>query len=105
MSTLLHETSVPLPLPVQSSSDWQDLDLDVTATVNAVVGTVRPNAVLVYVVVPSKSPELDIDDVRLMEWRRPLATADGLWVPADALRGKPRAQITVEQSGCGTPTG
>jgi hypothetical protein len=94
-----------MPLTVPDSDAWQDLDLDVSATVNALVGRVRPNAVLVYVIVPRGSPELDIDDVRLMEWRRPLAGADGLWVPADALRGTPRAQITVEQSGCEAPTG
>ncbi len=103
MSTLLHETSIPLIVP--DSSGWQDIDLDVTATVNAVVEGIRPNAVLVYVVVPRGSPELDIDDVRLMEWRRLSPGADGLWVPADALRGTPRTQISVEQSGCEAPTG
>jgi poly-gamma-glutamate capsule biosynthesis protein CapA/YwtB (metallophosphatase superfamily) len=103
VSTLLHETSQPLP--VRTSPDWQDVDIDVTATVNAVVGRLRPNAVLVYVVVPRGSPELDIDDVRLIEWRAPLAGADGVWVPADAVRGTPRGQISVEQSGCEAPTG
>jgi poly-gamma-glutamate capsule biosynthesis protein CapA/YwtB (metallophosphatase superfamily) len=103
VSTLLHETSLPLPVP--DSPDWQDLDIDVTATVNAVVGRLRPNAVLVYVIVPSGSPELDIDDVRLIEWRKPLSGADGVWVPADELRGTPRAQISIEQSGCGVPAG
>ena len=61
VSTLLHETSMPLSVP--DSDDWQDLDLDVSATVNALVGRLRPNAVLVYVIVPRGSPELDIDDV------------------------------------------
>jgi len=77
----------------------------VTETVNATVGDIRPNAVLVYVIVPRGSPELDIDDVRLMEWRTPLAGGDGVWAPADAVRGTPRARVAVEQSGCATPTG
>jgi poly-gamma-glutamate capsule biosynthesis protein CapA/YwtB (metallophosphatase superfamily) len=102
-STLLKETS--LPLHVEDSTDWKDLDIDVTSIINEQIGRLRPNAVLVYVIVPRKSPELDIDDMRLIEWRRPLAAADGLWTPADALRGTPRAQVTVEQSGCEAPAG
>jgi poly-gamma-glutamate capsule biosynthesis protein CapA/YwtB (metallophosphatase superfamily) len=103
VSTLLHETSTPLA--VSDSADWQDLEIDVTATVNASVGRLRPNAVLVYVIVPRESPELDVDDFRLIEWRKPAAEANGLWVPADALRGTPRARISVDQSGCEAPTG
>jgi poly-gamma-glutamate capsule biosynthesis protein CapA/YwtB (metallophosphatase superfamily) len=102
-STLLKETSLPLVVP--DSTDWRDLDIDVTSIVNEQVGGVRANAVLVYVIVPRESPELDIDDVRLMEWRDPLPAADGVWMPADALRGAPRAQVSVEQSGCAAPAG
>ena len=102
-STMLKETS--LPLPVQDSTDWRDLDIDVTAIINEQVGQLRPNAVLVYVIVPRTSTGLDIDEVRLIEWRRPLAAANGLWIAADALRGPPRAQVEVEQSGCTAPTG
>jgi poly-gamma-glutamate capsule biosynthesis protein CapA/YwtB (metallophosphatase superfamily) len=102
-STLLKETSLPLAVP--DSIDWRDIDIDVTSILNEQVGGVRANAVLVYVVVPRESPELDIDDVRLMEWRSPLPAADGVWMPADALRGTPRAQVSVEQSGCAAPTG
>jgi hypothetical protein len=102
-STLLKETSMPLAVP--DSIDWRDLDIDVTSIVNEKVGGVRANAVLVYVIVPRESPELDIDDVRLMEWRSPLPAADGVWMPADSLRGTPRAQVSVEQSGCAAPTG
>jgi hypothetical protein len=102
-STLLKETSLPLVVP--DSTDWRDVDIDVTSTVNEQVGGTRGNAVLVYVIVPRDSPELDIDDVRLMEWRSPLPAADGVWTPADALRGTPRARISVEQSGCAVSTG
>ena len=94
-----------MPLAVPDSLDWRDLDIDVSSVVNEQIGGVRANAVLVYVIVPRESPELDIDDVRLMEWRSPLPAADGLWMPADALRGTARAQVSVEQSGCTAPTG
>jgi hypothetical protein len=102
VSTLMEEISLPLHVP--DSADWRDLDVDISAIVNAPVGGLRPNAVLVYVIVPTGSPQLDIDDVRLMEWRRPLPGADGVWVPADALRGTPRALVSDEQSGCEAPT-
>ena len=103
VSTLLKETSVALP--VRDSKDWSDFDLDVSAIVNKTVGDLRPNAVFVYIVMPSGSPRLDVDDVQLMEWRHPLAAADGVWVAADSVRGAPRATIAVEQSGCTAPTG
>ncbi|MEO8264843.1 MAG: hypothetical protein ABI706_04945 [Ilumatobacteraceae bacterium] len=54
---------------------------------------------------PSASPRLDVDDVRLIEWRHPQTGADGVWVPADAVRGAVRTTISVEQSGCVAPTG
>ena len=103
VSTLLHEMTILLP--VHDSTQWTDLDLDVTATVNAPVGDLRPNALLMYIVVPSGSPRLDVDDVQLMEWRHPQPAADGVWVPADAVRGEARTTISVEQSGCVAPTG
>ncbi len=45
-------------------------------------------------------PVPDIDDVRLMEWRDLRDVPDGVWVPADAVRGAAGAELTVEQSGC-----
>jgi hypothetical protein len=102
VSTLMHETSIPLS--VRDSVEWQDFEVDVSSILNASVGRLRPNATLVYVIVPRGSPALDIDDVQLMEWRHPLPAANGVWVPADALRGPPRSRITVEQSGCRPPT-
>jgi hypothetical protein len=110
VSTLLHETSVPLPVP--DSADWRDLDVDVSSIINDEVGPVRPNAVLVYIDVPSGSPRLDIDEVRLLEWRDMRAVPEGVWMPADAVRSPApatptaaNAEITLQQSGCGTPTG
>ncbi len=102
VSTLLHESS--LPLSVRDSTEWRDLDLDVTSTLNEHFSSLRPNAVLLYVVVPRESPRLDIDDVRLIEWRNTQDIPDGVWVQADALRGTPRTEVTVEQSGCAVPT-
>ncbi len=45
-------------------------------------------------------PRLDIDDVRLIEWRDPGELPDGMWIPVDALRGSSAARLSVEQSGC-----
>ena len=102
VSTLIHETEVNLPL--HDSPDWRDVDVDLSSLINAKVGSVRPNAVLLHVIVPKGSPRLDIDDVRLMEWRDLRGVPDGIWLAADALRGSPRAEVTVEQSGCTAPT-
>ena len=102
VSTLMHQTSVDLPL--QDSLEWRDVDIDVSSIINAKVGSVRPNAVLLYIDVPRGSPRLDIDDVRLLEWRDVRGVPDGIWLAADALRGEPRAAVTLEQTGCAAPT-
>jgi hypothetical protein len=99
---LIHQTA--LDLPPTDSADWRDVDIDVSTLVNAKVGSVRPNAVLLYIDVPRGSPRLDIDDVRLMEWRDVRGLPDGVWLAADALRGAPRATVTVEQTGCTAPS-
>ena len=99
---MLNETSVPLA--IGDSTDWRDLEVDLSAILNERSGSLRPNAVLPYVVVPRESPRLDIDDVRLMEWRDSLDIAGGVWVQADALRGLPNTEITVEETGCEAPT-
>ena len=103
VSTLLQQTTIPLP--VSDSAEWSDLDLDITSVVNATVGDLRPNALLLYLDVPSGSPRLDVDDVQLIEWRHPQSGADGVWVPSDAIRGAAQATISIEQSGCVAPTG
>ncbi len=102
-STLLKDASVPLL--VRDSTDWRDVEVDLSAILNERSGALRPNAVLPYVIVPRGSLPLDIDEVRLMEWRDSPDIAGGVWVQADALRGSPNAEITVEQSGCGVPAG
>jgi hypothetical protein len=101
-STLLKETSVPLV--ISDSVDWLDLEVDLSSMLNERSGSLRPNAVLPYVIVPRESPRLDIDDVRLMEWRDSPGIEGGVWVPADALRGAANTEITVEQSGCEAPS-
>lgn len=103
VSTLIAETS--LPLVVADSTAWQPLSLDVSSIVNSPVGNVRPNAVLVYIELPSGSPRLDVDDVRLTEWRNPKAVPPGEWIIADAIRGVANATVSVQQSGCGVPPG
>ncbi|MEP7201919.1 MAG: CapA family protein [Ilumatobacteraceae bacterium] len=102
-STLLNQTSVPLT--VHDSTGWRDLEVDLSTVLNKESGSLRPNAVLPYVIVPRGSPGLDIDDVRLMEWRDLRDIGGGVWMQADALRGPPNTEITVEQSGCEAPTG
>jgi hypothetical protein len=56
-------------LAVPDSTQWTDVDVDVSSLVNQEVGSVRPNAVLLYINVPRGSKALDVDDVRLTEWR------------------------------------
>ena len=103
VSTLLHETSIAAGCTRQRRVAGIDHRCDDDGQCGR--RPVRPNAVLVYVIVPRRSsPELDIDDVRLMEWRRPCEPVpDGLWVPADAVRGRRGHRVTVEQSGCELP--
>jgi len=101
VSTLLHQTTVPLAVP--DSTEWTDADVDVSSLINQEVGSVRPNAVLLYINVPRGSEALDVDDVRLTEWRNVSAIPGGVWIAADGLRGAPGANMTVEQSGCGAP--
>ena len=103
VSTLLHET--PIPLSVKKSTQWTDLDIDVTSELSAPEAGVRPNAALLYVELPRGSARIDIDEMRLMEWRDLSAVPANVWVAADALRGAPAATIDLEQSGCSTPTG
>ena len=98
VSTLLREYTIALAVP--DSDEWTETTVDVTTTLDRVVGQLRPNAVLLYVDVPRKSSRLDIDDVRLMEWRDVREVPDGVWAPAVAARGTAGAELTVEQSGC-----
>jgi hypothetical protein len=102
VSTLIRETS--LPLEVVDSSEWRQLDFDVTEAVNTPIDGARPNAVLIYLELPAGSPSLDVDDGRLVEWRDLALVPDDQWVPADAMRAVPEARVTVDQSGCGVPT-
>src|SRR4051794_16315496 len=101
VSTLLHQTTVPLA--VSDITKWTDLDMDVSTFVNQKVGSLRPNAVLLYISVPKGSTALDVDDVRLTEWRDLSLVPGGVWIAADDLRGSPGATISVEQSGCPPP--
>lgn len=103
VSTLLHET--PIGLEVDKTSEWHDIDLDVTTIMSALDGKVRPNAVLLYVEVPRGSPRIDIDEMRLMEWRDLHDVPADVWVPADAVRGSPGGTVSLQQSGCSAPTG
>ncbi|HZX53246.1 MAG TPA: hypothetical protein VFE86_01125, partial [Ilumatobacteraceae bacterium] len=101
VSTLLDQTTVPLA--VAGSTEWTDLDMDVSSLVNQKVGSLRPNAVLLYISVPKGSTVLDVDDVRLTEWRDVSTMPLGVWIAADDLRGSPGATMSVEQSGCRPP--
>jgi poly-gamma-glutamate capsule biosynthesis protein CapA/YwtB (metallophosphatase superfamily) len=103
VSTLIHETEIALPLP--DSAEWQSVDVDVSDVVNTMFGKIRPNAVLVSVVVPTASPVLDLDEIKLIEWRDTAGIPAGVWMPADAVRGVAGTSITVAESGCAIPPG
>ena len=102
VSTLLHQTTVPLAVP--DSKEWTDVDVDVSSLVNQDVGALRPNAVLLYISLPKGSADLDVDDLRLTEWRDVSKIPGDVWIAADDLRGAPGATLTIEQSGCPPPS-
>lgn len=98
-SVELHEERVAVP--ETTAGEWATATVDLTDVVSARYDGVRPEALLLYVVAPAGDSRIDVDDVRLLEWRSFGELPAGAWVPADALRGEPGAELALDQRGCG----
>jgi hypothetical protein len=97
-STVLHEADVEVPITREDL--WRTVSLDISDLVNAEYGGVRPEAALVYVGAPAGDSRIDIDDVRLYEWRDPTDLPAGMWMPADALLAGEDVDVTMSVHGC-----
>lgn len=96
-SVELHRERVPLP---DSALDaWATVSVDLTEVIDRTYGGVRPEALLLYVVAPSGS-EIDVDGLRLLEWRSLADLPVGAWVVADALRSAPETEVVLGRTGC-----
>jgi hypothetical protein len=97
-SVELHADRVALP--DSAEGEWQRVAVDVTQLIsNRYVG-VRPEALLLSVVTPDDGSEIDIDEVRLLEWRPLAELPDGAWIEADAVRGDPSSEVVLRRRGC-----
>jgi poly-gamma-glutamate capsule biosynthesis protein CapA/YwtB (metallophosphatase superfamily) len=82
-STVLHQAD--LVLPATADGEWQTASLDLSELLNNTYDGVRPEAAMVYVISRPGDNRLDIDNVRLYEWRTIADLPEGMWMPADAL--------------------
>jgi poly-gamma-glutamate capsule biosynthesis protein CapA/YwtB (metallophosphatase superfamily) len=82
-STVIHEAN--LDLPATADGEWQTATLDLSDVVTSTYDGVRPEAVMIYVISRPGDNRLDIDNVRLYEWRTIADLPEGMWMPADAL--------------------
>ena len=97
-SVELHEER--LAVPETPPGEWATAAVDVSEVISARYDGGRPEALLLYVVAPGGDSRIDIDDVRLLEWRSLGELPAGVWLPADALRGEPGAELALDQRGC-----
>ncbi len=78
---------IEVPLAVEDSDAWQQLETLVPPGTFDSIDGVEPNAVMVYLSLPSGSPtEVLINDLQLIEWRRTADLPDDLWIEADVIR-------------------
>lgn len=97
-SVTLHEATIPLPLATKG--EWHTLTVDLTDVFNVEFDGVRADAVLVYIVAPAGDDRLDIDDVRLFEWRPAADMPEAAWAAADALMVPNDADASFDVFGC-----
>ena len=62
--------------------------------------TVRAEALLLYVVSPSGGGTVDVDNVRLLEWRAASDLPAGAWVEADAVQAKAGIAAGLKRRDC-----
>jgi poly-gamma-glutamate capsule biosynthesis protein CapA/YwtB (metallophosphatase superfamily) len=82
--------------------DWTESSFEVTPQLTNEVNGERPSGMLVYVDNPPGPGELDVDDVRLIEWRSHSRELLGEWAPLDAVRTAPNTTVRLVLSGCDT---
>lgn len=97
-STALHQATVPLPRA--TIGEWHTLTVDLAEVLNAEFNGVRPEALLLYVAAPPGGNRLDIDNVRLYEWRSVADLPPGVWSSADAIRAGITGDATFDVLGC-----
>jgi hypothetical protein len=78
---------------------WHSVRRDLTAGLSRLTGDRRANFVLPALRLGGTGV-VDIDDVRLLEWRRLDLLPAGTWVAADALSGPPNGAVSIARSGC-----
>ncbi|MDO8364976.1 MAG: CapA family protein [Actinomycetota bacterium] len=98
-STVLHQAE--LSLPATDRDTWQEVSIEITDVVNAEFDGVRADAVMIYVVAPAGDNRVDIDNVRLYEWRAAGELPPDVWVPADAVRAVGAGTATFDVLTCG----
>ncbi len=87
---------VEVPLPMEHSDAWQQLETLVPPGTFDPVDGVEPNAVMVYLSLPSGSPtEVLINDLQFIEWRRTADLPDDLWIEVDVIRSNADAVTMV----------
>jgi poly-gamma-glutamate capsule biosynthesis protein CapA/YwtB (metallophosphatase superfamily) len=96
-STVLSEGKVTLP--IGEIGDWEHVELDVSGLVNAPDADTWATAIMPSFVLPPGSSSVDLDDVRVLEWR-PMPAVAGLWAPADVVRGEPGTPVRLTISTC-----
>jgi poly-gamma-glutamate capsule biosynthesis protein CapA/YwtB (metallophosphatase superfamily) len=97
-STELHRAEVELP--ITPGGEWTTVTVDISELVNATYDGIRPEAALLSVVAPAGDNRLDVDNVRLYEWRRLSDLPRDAWMPADALRSDSLADVSLQVLGC-----
>ncbi len=100
-STVLHQATIDVPFTREDT--WRTVSLDVSDLINTEYAGIRPEAVLVYFSAPAGDSRIDLDNVRLYEWRSLADLPDGMWMPADALAADDGRDVTMAVHGC-SPT-
>ncbi len=94
----IHEEAVAVPR--SGLGEWHTVSVDLTQVIQRRYGGVRAEALLLYVVSPSGGGTVDVDNVRLLEWRAASDLPAGAWVEADAVQAKAGIAAGLERRDC-----
>ena len=96
----LELTKVELPLPRTALDEWRTATLDLSEVINASYDGHRAEAALISIIAPPGDNRVDIDEVRVYEWRRLAELPTGVWMPADALTSAAHVDVPLQVHGC-----
>jgi hypothetical protein len=96
-------TKLVLPLPRTPLDEWSTVSLDLSDVVNATYDGQRAEAALISIVAPPGNNRVDIDGVRVYEWRHLAELPADVWMPADALVSDEPVDVPLQVHGC-SPT-